>query len=40
VRVWKENGGDLINASVYIFIRICDPTSDFSYYPLVMAASD
>ena len=29
VRVLKESGGDLINASVSISIRICGPTSDF-----------
>jgi nascent polypeptide-associated complex subunit alpha len=40
VRVLKENGGDLINASVSIFIRICDPTFDLLFSALVMAASE
>ena len=40
VRVLKESGGDLINASVSISIRICGPTPDFFFSPLVMAASE
>lgn len=39
VRVLKESGGDLINASVSIFIRICGLTL-ISSFPLVMAASE
>ena len=33
VRALKENGGDLINASVSIFIGTCDLTSDFLFPP-------
>ena len=40
VRVLKECDGDLINASVSIFIGIRDPTSDFLFSPLVMAACE
>src|SRR5579863_6049616 len=39
VRALKESGGDLINASVSVFILICDLTSDFLFLNLVMAAS-
>ena len=34
VRVLKESSGDLINASMSISIRICDPTSDFFVLPI------
>ena len=40
VRVLKETGGDLINASVSVFICVCGLTSDFLLSPLVMAASE
>lgn len=40
VRVLKESGGDLINASVSNFIHICDLTSDSLFPNLVMAASE
>ena len=40
VSVLKESGGDLINASVSVFIHLCDLTSDFLFPNLVMAASE
>lgn len=40
VRVLKENDGDLINTSVFIFIGICDLTSNFLSSLLVMALSE
>jgi nascent polypeptide-associated complex subunit alpha len=40
VRVLKESGGDLINASVSVFIHVCGLTSDFLFTNLVMAASE
>ena len=38
VRVLKESGGDLINASAYIFLRLCAPFNLF--FSVVMAASE
>ena len=38
VRVLKESGGDLINASAYIFLRTCAPV--FTVFFSVMAASE
>jgi|SRR6267142_551863 len=40
VKVLKESGGDLINASVSDFIYICGLTSDSLFPNLVMAASE
>jgi nascent polypeptide-associated complex subunit alpha len=40
VRVLKENEGDLINTSVFIFIGICDLTSNLLFSRLVMALSE
>lgn len=39
VRVLKESGGDLINASEYIFLRICAPVFTVFFF-IVMAASE
>jgi nascent polypeptide-associated complex subunit alpha len=40
VRVLKESGGDLINASMSVFILICNLTSESLFPTLVMAASE